>query len=155
MKAAYINPFLEATIRLFRVTFGIDAEAGKPYILNNMSKHRWEISGVMVMTGNAIGVVAIRLTRYLSLKLLEKSGLTCKDEAEQYQLINEMVSELVNVIAGNASGKLEDFNIKVSIPFVIQGENHSVMWPERSPIMAIPFSTPYGPFDVNVSMIQS
>jgi len=33
--------------------------------------------------------------------------------------------------------------------------NHSVMWPERVPIIGIPFNTPYGPFLVNISLMES
>ena len=76
MNASYINPFLAATLNLFKTTFSVSATPGEPYVLNDLLKHRWEISGVMVMTGSAIGVIAIRLTSLVSNKLLEKSGLT-------------------------------------------------------------------------------
>lgn len=154
MKAEYINPFLEATLQLFRQTFGIEPIPGKAFLMEKSNTHRWDVSGVMVLTGPVIGVVVIRLTRYLTEKLLEKTGITCKDDEEREEVINGMIGELVNVIAGNASGKLTEYNIKVSVPFVVQGENHSVMWPERAPIVGIPFSTNYGPFLVNVSFIE-
>ena len=154
MQARYINPFLNATINLFRMTFAVDAKPGEPYLLENLLKHRWEISGVMAMHGSAIGVVAIRLTNTVSNKLLERSGLTYADEDERSALVKEMVGEMVNIIAGNASTTLEQYEIDISVPFVVQGAHHVVTWPQRSPIISIPFSTPYGPFEVNVSMIE-
>lgn len=153
MKAAHINPFLDATINMFRQTFGIVPEAGKPFIVKHASAHRWDVSGVMVLTGSVMGVVVIRLTKFLTIKLLSRACIDCETEEEREDLVNGLVGELVNVIAGNAAGKLVDFDIKVSVPFVVQGINHSVMWPERSPIVGIPFNTPHGPFVVNVSLI--
>ena len=154
MKAAYINPFLVSTIHLCKTTFNVTATPGEPYILKNLLKHRWAISGVMVMDGSAIGVVAIRLPEILANKLLERSGLEYSTNDEREELIKEMVGEMVNIVAGNASTTLKDYNIDISVPFVVQGENHSVSWPQRAPIVSIPFNTPFGPFEVNVSMID-
>ena len=154
VKAEYINPFLNATMNVFAKTFSVDPEVREPYIVDDFVRHRWEISGVMVLTGSAIGVVAVRLSRFLSSKLLEKSGLTARNEEERENLTSSMVSELVNVISGNAATELTDYRIKVSVPFVVQGENHSISWPDRAPVIGIPFTTSFGPFAVYVSLID-
>jgi chemotaxis protein CheX len=154
MKAAYINPFLTATIELFERTFGISPQAGAPFIEERGHKHRWDVSGVMVLTGSAIGVVAIRLPRYLADKLLVKSGVQWKGEGEREQLCDGMIGELVNIISGNASGQLTDYDIEISLPIVVQGANHTISWPERAPIISLPFSTDLGPFMVSVSLIE-
>ncbi len=154
LKAEYINPFLESTGRLFGSTFDMNPKAGNLFIVDDQIKHRWEVSGVMILTGSAIGIVAIRLSRYLSVKLLEKSGILYESDEERDELTNGMVGELVNIIAGNASSQLSGYNIKVSVPFVVQGENHSIAWPENAPIIGIPYSTSYGPFLINVTMFN-
>ena len=154
MNAAHVNPFLSATIRLFERTFGVAAEPGKAYLEDRSLSQRWDISGVMVLTGNAIGVVAIRLTRLLADKLLERSGVTWKTEDERHELVNGMVGELVNVIAGNAASELSGFDIEISVPVIVQGKNHTVAWPDREPIVGVPFNTPLGPFLVNLSLIE-
>jgi chemotaxis protein CheX len=154
VNAAYINPFLSATIKLFENTFGFSPTPGNVYLDEKAHTHRWDISAVMVLTGSAIGVVAIRLTRLLSEKLLGKSGVTWQNEEEREALINGMVGEMVNIISGNASGELAEYDIDISVPIVIQGANHTVAWPDKAPIIAMPFTTPYGPFLVNVSLIE-
>jgi Predicted inhibitor of MCP methylation, homolog of CheC len=154
MNAAYINPFLSSTIDLFEKTFGITPVAGEAFLDDRSRKHRWDISAVMVLTGSAIGVVAIRLTRLLADKLLRKSGVQWNGEEERERLCDGMVGEMVNIISGNASGQLEGYEIEISVPIVIQGENHTVSWPERAPIIGVPFSTDYGPFLVNISLIE-
>jgi len=154
MKASYINPFLSSTIALFESLFGFSPQPGDAFLDERAHTHRWDISAVMVLTGNAIGVVAIRLTRPLANKLLELSGVTPTNVGDQEELMNGMVGEVVNIIAGNASAKLASYDIEISVPIVIQGQNHTVAWPDSTPIIAVPFSTPYGPFLVNISLIE-
>jgi chemotaxis protein CheX len=154
MNVAYVNPFLSATIELFERTFAITPVPGEVFLDARAGKHRWDISAVMVLTGSAIGVVAIRLTRLLADKLLKKSGVQWAGEEERESLCDAMVSEMVNIIAGNAAGKLSGYEIEISLPIVIQGENHTVSWPERAPIIGVPFTSDYGPFMINISLIE-
>ncbi len=154
MNVQYINPFLSATISLFEQSFRVTPQVGEIYLDDKAHSHRWDISAVMVLTGSAIGIVAIRLTKLLADKLLEKSGVNWKDEAERGELVNGMVGELVNIIASQASSQLTDENIKVSVPIVVQGKNHTIAWPDKNPILAVPFVTSIGPFLVNVSLIE-
>jgi len=154
MKAELVNPFLTATIELFEKTFGVVPLPGEAYLEERSIKHRWDISAVMFLTGSAIGVVAIRLTRILADRLLRKSGVTWESEDERESLCDGMVGELVNIISGNASGRLSGYDIEISVPLVVQGENHTVSWPDRAPILSIPFSTDCGPFVVNVCLIE-
>lgn len=154
MNAALVNPFLAATIELFERTFGITPRVGEVYLDDRARNHRWDISAIMILTGSAIGVVAVRLTRVLADKLLRKSGVEWKDDEERLSLCDGMVGELVNVIAGNASGNLSGYDVEISVPLVVQGRNHTVSWPDQAPILSIPFSTELGPFLVNVSLIE-
>lgn len=154
MNVKYINPFLSATIKVFQDMFAIDPQPGQVYLDERAHGHRWDISSVMVLTGNAIGVLAIRFPRLLADQLLRKTGVAWKTEDEREELVNGLVGELVNIIAGNAAGHLADIDVDISVPIVIQGKNHTVAWPDREPIVAIPFTTPIGPFLVNVSLTE-
>ncbi len=152
MSVSFINPFLASTMNLFTEMFQITPEMGKPFVLDLLGNHRWEISGVIGLTGQANGIVVIRLPHMLSTKLLEKSGVEVpQDPQELEQIINEMVGEFVNIIAGNALSQLGHLKIDVSPPFTIQGHNHSIAWPTKlGPIISIPFHTKHGPFEVDV-----
>ena len=154
MNVALINPFLSATIALFEQMFSVSPAPGEVYLDERAYTHRWDISAVMVLTGNAIGVVAIRLTKVLADKLLASSGVTWKTEEERLDLINGMIGEIVNVIAAQASSRLVDYKINVSVPVVVQGKDHTISWPDKQPIVAIPFTTNLGPFSVNVSLFE-
>ena len=65
-----------------------------------------------------------------------------------------MVGEMINIVSGNAATKLADFEVDISVPLVIQGENHTISWPDRAPVIGIPFTTDLGPFLVDVSIIE-
>ena len=101
-----------------------------------------------------IGVVAIRLTRVLADKLLEKTGITWTSDDEREKIINGMVGEIVNIISAHSATKLVDYKITISVPIVVQGTNHTISWPDQQPILAIPFTTPIGHFLVNVSLFE-
>ncbi len=155
MKAEHINPFLGSTLNIFESMLGEQPDVGQKSLIKNFSSHRWDISGIIGITGTAEGVVAIRLTENLVQKTLEKSEIIWNTPEEKEQIITGMVGEIVNMIAGNALGEITRFDLDITVPFVVQGTNHSIGWPRNNPIIAIPFITPWGPFEVNVSMKEN
>ena len=155
MKAEHINPFLDSTLNLFENMLGTRPETGEKTIHRNIVSHRWDISGVIGVTGAAIGVIAIRMTYAMVQKLLEKSGVPIDSESENLEMISSMVGEMANIIAGNALGRIKQYDLDISVPIVIQGKNHSVSWPENHPIICIPFRCVQGTFEVNVSLNEN
>lgn len=150
MDATIINPFLEATVSVFKSMFELEPAAGKPYIVTDFLDHRWDISGLVGLTGAAQGIISIRITRLLGDKLLEKSGVETKSEEERRDTVNQLIGELTNIICGNATSALHGINVDISPPVVVQGTNHSISWPKIAPVMGIPFTTVKGPFEVDV-----
>jgi len=149
MDAAVINPFLAASIELFQTMFRIEATPSAPYVMGKEIAHRWEISGILGVTGDYQGVVAVRLSRILANKMLEKSGIITSSDEEREETLYGMIGELVNIISGNASNRIQH-TIDISPPIVVHGQNHSIAWPKTIPVIAIPFVTPLGPFEVAV-----
>ncbi|MBN2810573.1 chemotaxis protein CheX [Treponema zuelzerae] len=150
MDVKIINPFLSSALNLFSHMFSIDAQAGEPYLLGDELKHRWEISGILGLTGDYQGLVGFRLPRLLADKMLERSGIETKTEEERQETVYGMIGEMTNIIAGNASSAIDHASIDISPPVVIFGENHRIAWPKTMPVIAIPFSSPSGPFEVDV-----
>ena len=146
MKVEYINPFLTCTKKVFETTFNFDITVEKPFLLDSVNSKRWDISAEMIFSGDFTGALALRMTKNLSNKLLKMSGIDYIDEIERDELLNEMVKELVNIIAGNASTELSSYNIDVSVPFIVQGHGHEIPWPRKIQTICIPFNTIYGPF---------
>jgi len=150
MDVTIINPFLTATLNIFQSMFAIEAQAGAPYLLGDALKHRWDISGIIGLTGDYQGLVAFRLPRMLGDRMLEKSGIVTKSEEERLDTVYGMIGELTNIIAGNASSAIVGVSIEISPPVVILGENHHIAWPKTMPVVGIPFTSPNGPFEVDV-----
>ena len=62
------------------------------------------------------------------------------------------VGEMVNIVAGNAKQDLLSFRIEISLPGVITGNMYKIHWPEKIPVVGIPFESDAGPFTVYVSL---
>jgi chemotaxis protein CheX len=150
MDVSIINPFLTAAMNLYSNMFQIEVQAGAPYVLGEQLKHRWEISGILGLTGEYQGIVSFRLPRLLADKMLEKSGIVTKTEDERQETVYGMVGELTNIIAGNAASAISHASIDISPPVVVYGENHHIAWPKTIPVIAIPFTSACGPFEVDV-----
>ena len=149
MDASLINPFLNATLNLFETMFRITATPGKPYVMGKELGHRWEISGILGVTGNYEGLVAVRLSRVLADKMLERSGILTSSEDEREDTLFGMIGEMVNIVAGNASSTIAR-TLDISPPIVVYGQNHIISWPRTIPVIGIPFTTSIGPFEVAV-----
>ena len=156
MRAIIVNPFLVATINVFKHTFRLEARPGTPHLVDAFGHHRWKVSGVISFLGTHTGVVVIRLPALLATKLLDRSGIELDrdDPKARERMVNELVGELTNVIAGNATGPLsqDGIDLDISPPIVVQGKNHRIHWPNHAPIIGMPFTTDIGPFAVDVSM---
>lgn len=150
MNVNIINPFLVATSGMLQSMFGLSCDVGTPYVLDNLLSHRWEISGLIAITGDTRGIIALRLHSVLVNKLLVKSGVEVENEAEREDTINGMIGELVNIVSGNAIGNIEGYNLDISVPVIVQGENHRIAWPKIAPVVCVPFRTSAGDFEIAV-----
>ena len=152
MDAGVINPFLNGTIELFKQMLFLEPGYGEPFIVKAQNFHRWEISGIIGLVGDSEGIVVLRVTNLLADKFLRKSMVLWSDENEKAKLTSEMIGEMVNIISAKALGELKGRNIRLTPPFTVQGQNHEISWPSRTPVIGVPFQTKYGPFEVQISM---
>ena len=150
MDAKIINPFLSAGLSVFETMFNLGSTNKEPFLLDVNMGHPWEISGLLGVTGDCSGIVAFRLGRTLAYKMLELSGMGDIKEDEKDEMAKQLVAEFKNVVSGNAISALTDTNLKVSPPVTISGRNHSISWPKNYPVIAIPFVTKYGAYEVDV-----
>jgi chemotaxis protein CheX len=149
MQAKYINPFIHATVGLFRDFIGVNVQPAKPHIRED-PQNLEEVSGIIGLAGETVGAVVLSLSRDMAI------GVISQMEGKPYQaLTNDVidgVGELVNVIAGNAKKDLKDFRIDISLPGVVTGQSYQIHWPEGIPVIAVPFESDMGSFSVNVSL---
>ncbi len=156
MDVNYINPFLNGTLEVLKKMAFVDAFAGKPYSKAD-STGCGDVSGIIGITGNAVGSLAISFT--------EESicGITSNMLGETYKDICrdvfDTVGEITNMVSGVARTYMEREGLIVyaAIPTVVYGKNHVIMHILKSPSIVIPFSTKFGQFfvDVCIKMVES
>ncbi len=151
MDVKIINPFLTASAYVFNSMFGITATPGTPYLMTKVTGgHSWEISGILGLTGEFDGIIALRLHKVLAKKMLDRSGIYFTDEQQREDLESGMIAEVANVISGNAVSAIRDYALDIAPPVVVYGKDHIISWPKNYPIIGIPYTTPAGPFEVDV-----
>jgi chemotaxis protein CheX len=149
MKAKYINPFLAASIGLFQEHLGIKVKNGAPFVRKDPHELE-EVSAIIGLAGETMGAVVLSFSRETAIQVVSRFA-----ERPFNALTNEVldgVGELVNIIAGNSKKDLLDFRIVISLPGVIVGQHNRVKWPDKIPVITIPFESDAGPFTVNVSL---
>ena len=152
MKAQYINPFLNATLGLFRDFLGLKVSSGKPFILPD-PQDLSDVSALIGLAGETTGAVVLSFSHDTALKIV--SVLAGKTYAFLGSEVLDGVGELVNIIAGNAKKDLTDFRISISLPGVITGNSYRINWPKGYPVITIPFTCELGDFTVNVSLKEA
>ncbi|HAM78249.1 MAG: chemotaxis protein CheX [Treponema sp.] len=150
MEASFLNPFLSACEEAFVTMFNISPEHRQPYLLNPIAQHSWEISGLVAVSGDETGIVAFRLHKILAAKMIQLSNIEISSPEELEDMEKGLVSEFTNIITGNAVSAITDRNISVSAPDIRYGENHVIPWPRSAKILAVPFYTKHGTFEVDL-----
>jgi chemotaxis protein CheX len=149
MKAEYINPFVNATIEAFDKMLGCEVRRGA-LTLKTGRNTAFEISGVIGLSGNAIGTVVLSFSKELALKAA--GALLMTEMTEISGDVVDAVGELTNMVAGSAKSKLEELELSISLPNVITGSGHEIRFPSEVTPICIPFDSPWGPLTVEVGL---
>ncbi|AFG37913.1 chemotaxis protein CheX [Spirochaeta africana] len=150
MSIQYIQPFVEAALRVFEDFFGEAPLPGKPYLFHRDEHHRWDLSALIGIGGESRGVVAVMMTGELAVNLT--NILTGGQSTEVTDDAADAIGEVVNIIAGNAKKGLEEYVLTISLPSIICGSVHNISWPSNIPIIAVPCETSHGEFVLAVGL---
>lgn len=149
MDVKFVNPFVISTVETFQKMLDLELEKGELYIKADNEKS--DVTGIIGISGDARGVIAITFTRITALravsKFLGQKVLTMDDT------ISDAIGELINIIAGNAKQYLKDLNVYISLPKVITGQSHSVMELKEIPTVVVPFQSKLGEFKIEVALV--
>ncbi len=138
MKVEYINPFIEAGQNIITETTGFLPKMGKIYIKNTPFKGD-NVVILIGITGSVQGSVTISLRKTLACKIAS-AMMGGMPVAELDEIAKSAVSELSNMILGNAANIFYKNNISIDItpPTVLTGENMQIS-ASKSAILCIPF----------------
>jgi len=149
MNVEYINPFLNGTLEVLKTMASFQPVPEKPYVKKDDLAHG-DVSGIIGITGDAIGSLAISFSESCICNIVGRML------GETFTTINhdvlDAVGELTNMISGVSRTQLEKKGMTVfaAIPSVVFGSNHTITHILKSPSIVIPFSSPNGPFFVDV-----
>ena len=149
MRAEYINPFIVSLRTALQTMVGLEVERGTPY-LRTETRADYPISGVIGLSGLAVGTVVLNLSEEIALKAA--SAMLMTEIVTVDADVIDAVGELTNVVAGAAKSKLEEFHLMVSLPNVITGSAHGIHFPSNVTPICVPFSTPWGPLVLEVGL---
>lgn len=150
VKVEHVNPFILSTMETFTKMVGVEAKAGKLMLKNDKIKLSYDISGIIGLSGGAKGMVSMSFPKASALKVTNK--FMGSDYNEINKDVIDGIGELANIVAGNAKKGLTEFNISISLPNVIMGENHQIMDPKDVISFIIPFHTTLGDFHLTVAL---
>lgn len=149
----FINPFLNATLHVLKVQASIEAQPQKIYLKKNGESLTGDISGLIGIVSDSFnGSVVISFPEKTFLNIM--SGMLGETFTELSKDILDGAGEITNMIFGQAKTVLNEkgYGIKIAIPSVISGKNHSLSAMTNGPIVVIPFESAAGKFFVEICL---
>ena len=149
MRAEYINPFIASLSKAFRTMLDCEVHRG-PLALTVEKTQRHGVSGIIGLSGNAVGMVVLSLSAEVA-KKAASAMLLCETDEIDADVI-DAVGELTNMVAGAAKAELVGLNLMVGLPSVVTGANHVVRFPSNVTPICVPFTTEWGDLALEVGL---
>ncbi len=147
-----INPFIEATMEVFRTASGMEI-IRKDLFLKKNYRMFGDVSGVMGLNGEASGTVVISMSSKLACDLVGRM-LGEEPEPTVSETVRDGVGEVVNMIAGRAKAVLagSEYHFQISLPAVIAGNGHEIAHKGGAPCIVVVFGVENEEFAIQVSL---
>jgi chemotaxis protein CheX len=133
----------------FKSMLGVELKLGKVRLKND-TKVTHDISGIIGLSGDAKGAVALSFPEVVAFDAVSK--FIGEEIKEMNADVTDATGELANIIAGAAKKDLTDFSIGISLPTVVTGRGHSVFEAKDVLSMLIPFTYESFTFDLAVAL---
>jgi len=144
-----VNPFLTAVIEVLGTMAQVRATPGKP-ALKTCATACGDISGIIGLTGECTGTISVTFSARCALAVA--GNMLAERLTDIDDTVIDAVGELTNMISGKARQGLEATGrtFRAATPSVITGRGHRIRHCCDGPVLALGFSTLYGPIMVEV-----
>jgi len=151
MDVKFINPFLNGAMEVMEKMASTNPVPGRPYA-KKTDKAYGDISGIIGMTGDATGSLAISFSEKCILNIVTK--MLGESYTEMDRTVFDAVGELTNMISGSSRKAMEKQGLKVfaAIPTIVFGRQHTIYHVIKGPSIVIPFETEAGQFVIDVCL---
>lgn len=153
LDVGFINPFLEAVVRVLEIQAQFKATAGSIFIKKDNIELSGDISGVIGLVSDSFnGNVIITFPEQTFLSIMSKM------HREKYTVIDKENSdgagELTNMIFGQAKTTLNEqgYGIRTALPSVTIGKGHHFSAGKQGPVIIVPFKSEMGDFYVEICL---
>jgi chemotaxis protein CheX len=151
MRVEYINPFVKSLSTTFSTMLNCTATRGAIKLKQDRCAS-YEISGVIGLSGKAVGTAVVSLSREVALKAT--SAMLMTDATEIDSDVIDAVGEIANMVAGAAKAELSEYELSISLPSVITGKGHEVRFPSNVTPICVPFETEWGQLNLEVGLAE-
>ena len=138
----YINPVITGLEDVFRTMLNCKVErTGLGLMENNQALY--PVSGIIGVSGKGVGTVVLSMQQSVALKAAEVMLMVDGLEKVNDDVL-DAVGELTNMICGEAKAKLAQFQLSISLPNILCGEDCWLHFPQNSHPISIPFKCQWG-----------
>ncbi len=139
MQADILNIFIDSVINTLKTMCNIIPKRNSLALKKANGVSKGDISGVIGLVGDLSGLIGITFPEKLAFVIVNRMI------GEEIDAINstveDAIGEIINIIAGNAKSNLKEknYDLNMSLPSVIVGEDHSITSPVAIPSFLIGF----------------
>lgn len=153
LKVEYVNPFLNAVSRVLRDEAGLAVQRGQMSLTAN-SVTADDITVIIGVVGDIHGVVLYSLSERMAKGIV--STMIGQDVPVFDALAESAISELANVITGQASAELDDggFNCRLAPPTLVKGRGVYIST-VRIDRLNIPVETELGTIQISIALNEA
>jgi len=152
MQVEYINPFIASLKNTFLTMLECEIRRGTIALKNDNAPWH-DVSGIIGLSGKAIGMVVLSLSQSVAVKAA--STMLMSEVSEIDGDVVDAVGELTNMVAGAAKSELEEYQLMVSLPNVVTGRDHEIRFPSNVAPICVPFETDWGHLSLEVGFVSA
>lgn len=154
MRVEYINPFVESAYNVLTEVLQADVERGELY-LKSTAMPMLGVATIVGLAGDVEGRVLFDMEFATAINVA--SAMLASMDMEGVTELNDMaratITELANMITGQAVTKLHDLGFKFDLtpPAIFSGQNMEVSDPDFEALI-VPMTLPMGKIEINVAV---
>lgn len=152
MKAEHLEPFVSAAFSVMQMLTGDMPKRGQ-LSLRNTTFTSDQVTIMAGVNGEIEGMAIFGMSTETVIQIASAMMGTQVEALDEMSL--SAISELGNMIAGNAATLISQkgFDVDITPPSVVRGENIKVS--TRVPALVVPMITQFGRVDINVALAEN
>lgn len=144
-----IQPCIESTKSVFSMMLGWDVQIGETCRSDGFQT-KYDVSGIIGFSGVMRATVVVSVDQEVAFAAAE--AFLGSRPTEINADIIDMVGELANMIGGNAKDRLGISGVELGLPTIVSGKGHTITFEPGAYVEVLPFTSPWGPFTVEVGL---